>query len=59
MHALGIEGLLDPAVTFFNARRDGVLVGIAALERLDDSHTEVKSMHTTEAARDQGLGRAM
>ena len=59
VHALGIEGLLDPAVTFFSARRDGVLVGIGALKRLDDSHAEVKSMHTIEAATGQGVGRAM
>src|SRR5882724_1720688 len=59
VHALGIEGLLDPAVTFFSARRDGVLVGIGALKRLDDSHAEVKSMHTSESARGQGVGRAM
>src|SRR6266446_2354240 len=40
VHALEIDGLLDPAVTFFSARRDGVLVGIGALKRLDDSHAE-------------------
>ena len=59
VHALGIDGLLDRAVTFFSARRDGVLVGVGALKRLDDSHAEVKSMHTIEAARGQGVGRAM
>jgi len=59
VHALEIKGFWDPGVTFFNARRDGVLVGVGALKRLDDSHAEVKSMHTTEAARGQGLGRAM
>ncbi len=59
VHALALEGLLDPAVTFFSARRDGVLVGIGALKRLDASHAEVKSMHTVEAARGQGVGRAM
>src|SRR5205809_1461209 len=59
VHALGIDGLLDPAVTFFSAQRGGVLVGIGALKRLDASHAEVKSMHTSEAARGQGVGRAM
>jgi len=34
-------------------------VGIGALKRLDASHAEVKSMHTSEAARGQGVGRAM
>ncbi len=34
VHALDLEGLLDPAVTFFSARRDGVLLGVGALKRL-------------------------
>ena len=59
VHALDIEGLLDPAVTFFSARVDGELVGIGALKQLDDSHAELKSMHTVEAARCRGVGRAM
>ena len=59
VHALDIEGLLDPAVTFFSARRDGVLLGVGALKRLDDEHAELKSMHTREAVRGQGVGRAM
>ena len=59
VHALDIDGLLDPAVTFFSARRGGVLLGVGALKRLDESHAELKSMHTSEAARGQGVGRAM
>jgi putative acetyltransferase len=59
VHALDIEGLLDPAVTFFSARHDGALVGVGALKRLDDEHAELKSMHTREAVRGQGVGRAM
>jgi putative acetyltransferase len=60
VHALDVEGLLDPAVTFFSARRpDGELVGVAALKQLDEGHAELKSMHTVEAARGRGVGRAM
>ena len=59
VHALDVERLVDPSVTFFGARHDGVLVGVGALRRLDDSHAELKSMHTSEAARGQGVGRAM
>ena len=59
VHALGIDGLLDPAVTFFSARRDGVLLGVGALKRLDETHAELKSMHTSEAARGEGGGQAM
>jgi putative acetyltransferase len=59
VHALDIDGLLDPAVTFFSARREGVLLGIGALKQLDADHGELKSMHTAAAARRQGVGRAM
>jgi putative acetyltransferase len=59
VHALDVDGLLDPTVTFFSARRDGVLVGVGAIKQLDDLHAELKSMHTTAAARGQGVGRAM
>jgi putative acetyltransferase len=57
--ALDVEGLLDPAITFFSFRRDGVLLGVGALKQLDDHHAELKSMHTAEAARGRGIGRAM
>ena len=59
VHALQVEALLDPAVTFFSFRLDGELLGVAALKRLDAEHGEIKSMHTAEAARGQGIGRAM
>jgi putative acetyltransferase len=36
-----------------------VLLGVGALKRLDETHAELKSMHTSEAARGQGVGRAM
>jgi putative acetyltransferase len=59
VHALDVEGLLDPTVTFFSARLDGELLGVGALKQLDESHAELKSMHTVEAARGQGVGRAL
>ena len=58
-HALDVDGLRNPAVTFFSFRRDGVLLAVGALQRLDSDHAEVKSMHTVEAARHQGIGRRM
>jgi len=57
--ALDIDGLLDSTVTFCTARLDGVLVGIGALKELDGSHGEVKSMHTAQAARRQGVASAL
>jgi putative acetyltransferase len=59
VHALEVDGLLEPGVTFFSARSQGKLVGVGALHHLDDDHAELKSMHTVEAARRRGVGRAM
>jgi putative acetyltransferase len=59
VHALDIDGLLDPAVTFFSFRVDGELLGVGALKQLDGPHAELKSMHTAQAARGRGIGRAM
>lgn len=59
VHALDLDGLVDPAVAFFSYRVDGELLAIGALKRLDDEHGEVKSMHTAESARGRGIGRAM
>jgi len=59
VHALDIGGLLDPAVTFFSFRLGGVLLGVCALQALDGEHAELKSMHTAQAARGRGIGRAM
>jgi putative acetyltransferase len=59
MHALDVEALCDPAVTFFGLREDGELLGVAALKRIDDGHAEIKSMHTAQAARGRGVGRRL
>lgn len=57
--ALDVEGLLDPAVTFCAYRRDGELLAVGALKHLAGRHGELKSMHTAQAARGTGIGRAM
>jgi SAM-dependent methyltransferase/GNAT superfamily N-acetyltransferase len=57
--ALDAAQLLEPGVTFFSARRSGELVGVAALQQLDETHGELKSMHTKEADRRRGIGRAL
>jgi putative acetyltransferase len=59
VHALDLDGLLDPAVTFFSLRSGGDLLGVGALKDLGDGHAEIKSMHTAEAARGRGVGRAI
>ena len=59
VHALDVDGLLDPAVMFFSFHLKGELLGVGALKQLDGSHAELKSMHTAQVARGQGIGRAM
>jgi putative acetyltransferase len=57
--ALELDGLLDPAVTFFSFRDGGNVLGVGALKQLDERHAELKSMHTALEARGRGIGRAM
>lgn len=59
VHALDLGGLIDPAVTFFSFRLQGELLGVGALKQLDERHAELKSMHTAQAARRRGIGRAI
>lgn len=59
VHALEIEGLVDPAVTFFSYRVDGELFAVGALKQLNERHAELKSMHTAKEARRRGIARAM
>ena len=59
VHALDVSGLLAASVSFFSIRADGDLLGVGALMQLDRSHGELKSMHTAQAARGRGVGRAM
>jgi len=60
VHALDIEALVAPDITFFSCRDEGEQVlGVGALKQLDTGHAEVKSMHTVAEARGQGVGRAM
>lgn len=59
VHALDVDGLRDPAVTFYSYRVAGRLLAIGALRQLDAEHAEVKSMHTAREARGRGIGRAM
>lgn len=59
VHALELDGLLAPDVTFFSFRAGGELLAVGALKQLDERHGEVKSMHTAQAARRRGIATAM
>jgi putative acetyltransferase len=58
-HALDLSGLRVPAISFWSAWDGGTVLGVGALKALSPDHGEVKSMHTTEAARRRGVGSAM
>lgn len=58
-YALDADGLIAPAITFCSFRVGGELLGIGAIKELDPAHCEIKSMHTTEAARGRGIGGAL
>jgi putative acetyltransferase len=59
VYALDVDALAEPSVTFFSFRTGGELLGVAALKQLSADHAEIKSMHTAEAARGQGIGRKL
>ena len=58
-HVLDLTGLRSPDVRFWSAWEEGNVIAIGALKRLSDSHGEVKSMHTAQSHRGQGVGSAM
>lgn len=59
VHALDVDALTHPSVTFVGYRAGGELLGVGALKDLGDGHGELKSMHTTAAARGRGVGTAI
>ena len=59
VHALDLERLRVPEITFWSAWEHGQLLGCGALKELDSSHGEVKSMRTPSARRRSGAGRAI
>jgi putative acetyltransferase len=58
-HALDLNGLKSPDITFWTAWDGETLAAIGALKQLSEDHGEVKSMHTAVAARRKGVGGAM
>jgi putative acetyltransferase len=59
VHALDLDKLRRPEVTFWSAWEGDALLGCGALMELDRRHGEVKSMRTPEARRRTGAGRAL
>ena len=59
VHALPIEKLRSPDVTFWSVWEDGELLGCGALKELDREHGEIKSMRTVSRHLRKGVARAM
>ena len=59
VHALPIEGLRRPEVTFWSVWENGELLGCGALKELGPQHGEIKSMRTASRHLRKGVARAM
>jgi putative acetyltransferase len=59
VHALNIEALRRPEITFWTVWADSELLGCGALKELDADHGEVKSMRTVDAHLRKGVAAAL
>ena len=59
VHALDLDKLRQPGITFWTAWDGSVRLGCGALKEIDPTHAEVKSMRTPKALRRRGAGRAI
>lgn len=55
VHALDVEALKHPSITFWCAEDNGGVLGCIALKELSEKHAELKSMRTAKHARKQGI----
>jgi len=54
-HALDLDALRQPGITFWSVMDGATLVGCGAIKRLDASHAEVKSMRSAPARQRSGI----
>lgn len=59
VHALDVDRLTDPAVSFWSAWIDGELAGIGALKEFGEGRGELKSMRVDDRFLGAGVGRAI
>ncbi|WP_285766764.1 GNAT family N-acetyltransferase [Peribacillus sp. SI8-4] len=59
IHALDLEALRKPEITFWSVWEDDQLVGCGALKELDDQHGEIKSMRTATAHLRKGVAKQL
>jgi putative acetyltransferase len=54
-HALDLEGLRKPEITFWTVWDNSRLIGCGAIKELDANHAEIKSMRTAISCRGKGV----
>ncbi|MBD0373411.1 MAG: GNAT family N-acetyltransferase [Pyrinomonadaceae bacterium] len=59
VHALDIEALRRPEITFWSVWENGELLGCGALKELDSRHAEIKSMRTVAPHLRKGVARTL
>lgn len=59
VHALDLDALRRPEITFWTVWSGAELLGCGALKELDATHGEVKSMRTAAQRRRSGVARAV
>ncbi|MBX2862391.1 MAG: GNAT family N-acetyltransferase [Leptolyngbyaceae cyanobacterium MAG.088] len=59
VHALDLDSLRVPEITFWSVWEGNVLVGCGALKELDTISGEIKSMRTDKVHRGKGIASAM
>ena len=57
IHALDIEALRKPEITFWTVWESGELLGCGALKELDSQHAEIKSMRTSSLHLRKGIAK--
>jgi len=59
VHALDLDALRQPQITFWTVWEGAELLGCGALKELDRAHGEIKSMRTAAAHLRKGVARSM
>jgi len=59
VHALDLDGLRQPGITFWTIWDGTALAGCGALKELDPSHGEIKSMRTSRSFLRKGVASRM
>ena len=59
IHALDLESLRRPEITFRTIWDAGILAGCGAIKELDPQHAEIKSMRTASSHRRKGVAKQL